>query len=331
MKSLITSFLLICTLSTFAFNKRQDPFHGLASASTFSIIGQFQKMRNQAQSILINEQKIISQIDFAMVCHKNLILLEYIDLEDDFDAYTEIEDYPLQTNLYHLYELEDPALIEKYQNLMNTTVYLNDHFLERYQLKQKIVDIVIVNEIFQKGPYIAAVTDVNVAHDIYYCWASSSQSDLEIFGQKRTTQFQYLDELNSNESSLLKLYQDSENFVDMDKKMDESKDENAYSQIEITSFKSSSGIFYVLENKLIGTCEFITENHINIYKKDKDEFVLLGDASVDKQFIDLIDIDKDGVPELLCGEFASSVIYEINGHRLTRIKSASWSSNSCPC
>lgn len=286
--------------------------------------------KNVANRANSRKVKAVNDIDFALVCHSNLIVLEYFE-QESFESNIEINKYPKKTSLLHLYKIEDAELISKYEKLIGTQVYVNDHFFKRKQFELTIIDIVLVHDLFQDRPYVAAVTDIDKEDYIYYAWVSSSKSDLEKYGDKLTKDYNYGDELDSSYNELISRYKSSSYFKNQEEVSETSSDINEYARIDVSSFQSKFGDFYIVENKRIGTCEFLSESQTVVYKKQGNNYELIAKSIIGQELIDLIDIDNDGIPELLTGEFSSSAIYKISNGKLINLKSASWSFMGCPC
>jgi hypothetical protein len=68
-----------------------------------------------------------------------------------------------------------------------------------------------------------------------------------------------------------------------------------------------------------------------VYQKKDGKLKLIGMNRIDYFILDIIDFNGDDFPELLGGDFSSSIIYSLENGEIEEVKSLSWSSNECPC
>ncbi len=142
----------------------------------------------------INRQ--VSKIDYALISHSNLIVLEFLDISN-FDNCIRENRYPTKTQFCEIYQLNDQTLRLKYKNLIGEKVYLYDHYFKRNTYLQSIIDVVLVHDRHQESPYIAAVTDIDSEKHIYYAWASSKLHDIEQFGEKIAKDYTGMRKMNA--------------------------------------------------------------------------------------------------------------------------------------
>ena len=275
----------------------------------------------------------ITEIHGNLVAHSKYIFLEYVEIEEtEFDRMNELTDiYSGESSLFKSYKLTSPELQQKYSSLLNTTVILNNH--NREQFTCTIVDFVIVNDRFNSPPYLAAVTNVDEeAENIYYAWASSnSKVKLDEFSLIES-QLSYAESNEYLGSFIIYMdaFQNMTFYTNFEDQLAENDD--FYVSIEFKKYESSEGkTFVIVQNRLTGMCESLIDSQVALFELKNDQVVLCGIGSLDRFVIDLIDLDGDGFPEILAGDFSSSGIYKLKSQVIKLKSEFSWSFSGCPC
>lgn len=329
MKSLTLFIALVLCSSVFALKDRtkRDPSYAMRSAQVQTCELMMPRQLSKILFKRINRQ--VSTIDYALISHSNLIVLEFLDISN-FDNCIREERYPTKTQFCEIYQLKDQTLWAKYKNLIGEPVYLYDHYFKRKQYHQQIIDVVLVYDRHQDKPYVAAVTDIDQKDHIYYAWASSEYIDMGQFGKKNILGYENSETDEVKFEDVINTYKQAAYYIDYEANVDEKKADD-YARIDVTEFESIHGHYFILENKSVGVCEFLNENHLILYQYTKGKYQFIASGNIDQELVDMVDINNDGYPEIITGAFTSSSIYQFEGRKMNLLKSASWSFEGCPC
>jgi hypothetical protein len=264
--------------------------------------------------------RLTKQLEGNLIVHSRYLFLEDLNLPKDyFEGKASLKDrYAVESSLLSPYAIDDKEMKLKYEQVLGREVVINNY--DREQYTAKIIDVVLIEDRMIRTPYVAAVLEIPEDKNIYYAWTS---------------------EVGSIEYPFYSV--ESESIVEVRKRFENSSvygyfEENYetheinYSEVSIESYEHYEGKqYYVAQYQVIGYCESLIDNLVAVYQKKDGKLKLIGMNRIDYFILDIIDFNGDDFPELLGGDFSSSIIYSLENGEIEEVKSLSWSSNECPC
>ncbi len=296
------------------------PLHIIKGEST-----DFESKHNQSEVFKKEPLVQINVLESQLVSHSKFIFLENLDMsiEDLNPDNICTQEYFEDADGLVCYELKSEELINKYSGLLNKKVMINNW--NRTQREVKIKDLVIVLESYAEQPFLACTVDLDHADNIYYAWASTSPKNN--FYPFNLFESDSLQETLEEEVRTSKSFEEFSEF-----NYEDFPNEDIYDESTFEMYSSASGETYVLvQLNKIGTCRSIIDNLTFLYKSTSEGLELLAEGSVSNFSIDLIDVDNDGEPEVLMGDFASSTIYKPENGKFEVLQDFWWSTSECPC
>ena len=272
------------------------------------------------------DQKRFEMPDNLLLAYSQYAFLNNveIDVENHEGKLKLVKEDEDSYNLFDIYTIEDEKMKAPYKHLIGNKMKVNNHNRTSYQAK--IIDIVLVFEMWGEMPYIAAKFDLPLEDNIYYAWTCSvanmpypfMPSGVNSNGVEHVELMEAF-EARPEYSAALNLY-------------DQTADEDQYSEVMIEEFEHFKGSKYqVVQFNVIGVCGGLVNDLTAVYKKGKAGYELLAIGELGYYVQDLIDVDNDGFPEVLGAEFTASAIFKIENQTFTLQEQLSWSSTECPC
>jgi len=322
MKTLLSALCLLVLMS-FSYNtfKSKKEVYDVKATSEIQF-KKFYTAKKKVSKVLFRKNlKKSTFFKGNLVAHSNFVFLEYLELdESDLVHMQEITNqFQAESFQFHAYKADGIEQLGKYSKLRGKEIQLNNY--NRKQFKTKIIDFVIINDMYSEPPYLAAVVESQKGNDIYYAWSSETSINPYPFVKQEL-------ELGEDEKFVM-MYWDSEFYQDLTLKYEEDYE---YQRDDVFQFKGEKGDEFVLvQNCVIGHCEGMIESEFVVFEKIEGKYEIISSGALDHFVIDLIDVEGDGFPEVLVGDFASSAIIDISKPKL-RIKSSfGWSTQGCPC
>lgn len=264
-----------------------------------------------------------------LIAHSRFAFIEHSDLEptDPEDLEGHVNAYEGESSLFHSFEIDEQTR-QEYMDMVGTSVVLNNH--DRTRTTVNIIDIVLVEDLWNEVPYYAAVLDLETEGDIYYGW-TSQEEDVSFPFKHLGTTHDYESDENSQENLGLSQFQETVEFQAFKDVVDNSLDDE-YLEVTTEVFENSDGIkYHVIQEKSIGNCAGLIDDLTAVYKEEKGRVTLVAMGSLEYYVRDLIDVNGDGIPEILGAEFAASSIIKLQDGGFTILQELSWSTMACPC
>lgn len=271
------------------------------------------------------ENDAMPSISTMLITHSQYAFIEYVDIDiEEMEGIADASEvYSTNSTICYTFFITDEKLSNKYESMIGQSVQVNNS--DHQQYITKIVDIVVVHDLYNEAPYVAAVLAVPQENDFYYAWTSEVANTSYPF--RSTASYYGLDEGGELQSafqrthefhSFNRIYSQPEEDVDLEMYFEE--------------FEHYNGTQYqVIQYNAIGVCGGMVDNVTAIYTIENDSYELLAIAQLDYFFQDLIDIDHDGFPEILGADFAASAIISIKDGGYQELQGISWSTMGCPC
>lgn len=267
----------------------------------------------------IGENYLIAHSRFAFLGYAGKEPISWEQLEDHTNAYEG------ESSIFYTFKL-DVAQYSQFEHLIGQKLVLNNG--DREQMTRKIIDIVLVEDIYNELPYYAAVLETDPSKSIYYGWTSRYGSLSYPFREVQLVDSYATEE---SENPVLIDFQNTNEFTRFEEQYSTSNDE-VYLELSGHEFESKGEERYmVVQYKAIGLCEGLVDETTALYAYNEMGWRMIASGSLGYFFKDLIDVNGDGFPEILGADFASSSIISIENGMFINTSELSWSTMGCPC
>ena len=271
------------------------------------------------------ENEETPSISNMLITHSRYAFIEYVDLDiEEMEGIADASDiYSTKSTICYTFFITDEKLSDRYESMIGQTLQVNNS--DHQQYVTKIVDIVVVHDLYNEAPYVAAVLAVPQENDFYYAWTSEVANTSYPF--RSTASYYATDEGDQLQST----FQGTPQFHNF-KQIYSQPEEEVDLEMNIEEFEHYNGTQYqVIQYNAIGVCGGMVDNVTAVYTIENGSYELLAIAQLDYFFEDLIDIDHDGFPEILGADFAASAIISIKDGGYEEHQGVSWSTMGCPC
>lgn len=267
----------------------------------------------------LTKYRFTQDLSGNLVVHSRFLFLEDIEMteEEVIQLTSMLSKYPSESSLLAPYQMNDDAK-QKYAHLIGKKIKVNNYNRKQYNVE--IVDVVIVLDRMVREPYVAAVLNVPEGQNIYYAWTSNTRS------------FNYpFEEFESElKESILKRFENTSSYSRFEEFYQTREVE--YIETTIQAFEHVQGKkYFVVQSTVYGNCSALIDNLAAVYKLEDGKVKLMALDQLDYFIMDMIDQNSDDFPELLGGDFSSSVIYTLENGEIEVEKELTWSSSECPC
>ncbi|UKN02411.1 hypothetical protein K6119_02610 [Paracrocinitomix mangrovi] len=297
------------------------------AVSEIVFVGSDLSVRNlDSKKIALEYQKAnnsIYRLDYELVARGKFIFIKQTNYSKD-----ELKQSNNVTEKYFgyqagmsVYKLDEDTLSNDLKKLLNQYCYLYDYTGKEKKILMK--EIVMISDMAESQPYYAI--PLNKYDGIeYYSFASVNQIPKSSFynsvaNYDNIERHKVIDHfLKGPEYKLFK-------------KEYLNKEVDYYQTTANVCSNGSKDSIYVVQCAIIGDCEFIDEIVRCVYVKKGRSFELIGVSNMNQYLMSMVDLNNDGVLEMLTGEFAATTFLELQDKHYESKRTLQWSIEECPC
>jgi len=264
------------------------------------------------------------QVKLELLTQHQFVFLEFANLsEEELNGLPDItSEYSNISTAIKILDLSKHDYAKKYDSFFDRTITLYKWNREKYQ--PQINKLILIQDPAAERPYVALAFN-NLDQQLFYHGFATSNKKLNPFPYTEIeepeiaqTALAYFDSLSEYHYLKNEWLKDDDAIVE-DEKI-----------VRVFEWKKNDRFVFV-QHEFNGTCDQLNSSYAALYHVTRDNWIQENEGVLMYNFLDLIDLDSDGYPELLVGLHGATAIIEINGSGFHIKKEIQWAEAECGC